>query len=104
MRFAEQEPLRQLIDAETLPGPPAQSDEDILAALYRYGTSCMHSVGSCRRGKDAASVVDFEMRVRGVDGLRIMDTSIMPTIPAGNTNGPTLAMAWRAAEIIRRDR
>ena len=53
-------------------------------------------------GRDADSVVDPELRVRGVEGLRIMDTSVMPIIPAGNANAPTMAMAWRAAEIIRR--
>jgi len=102
-RFAQQEPLRQLIETETAPGPAAQSDDDIVAALYKHGIPCMHAVGSCRMGKDADSVVDPNLRVRGVEGLRIMDTSIMPTIPSGNTNGPTLAMAWRAADIIRRD-
>ncbi|MFM6852592.1 MAG: GMC oxidoreductase, partial [Sphingopyxis sp.] len=55
----------------------------------------------CRMGNDPASVVDPALRVRGVQGLRIMDTSIMPVIPAGNTQGPTMAMAWRAADIIR---
>ena len=53
-------------------------------------------------GKDLSSVVDPELRVRGVKGLRVMDTSIMPVIPSGNTNGPTMAMAWRAADIIKR--
>ena len=55
-------------------------------------------------GKDPLSVVDPELRVRGVEALRVMDTSIMPSIPAGNTQGPTMAMAWRAADIILRDR
>ena len=55
-------------------------------------------------GKDEASVVDPALRVRGVEGLRVMDTAIMPVIPSGNTNGPTMAMAWRAADLILRDR
>lgn len=100
-RFAEQEPLASLIESETLPGPQAQADEEILAALDRYGNAGMHTVGSCRMGKDAASVVDPELRVRGVEGLRVMDASVMPVIPSGNTNGPVMAMAWRAAELIR---
>jgi choline dehydrogenase-like flavoprotein len=99
-RFAEQEPLKQLIDAETLPGPNAQTDEDILTALDRYGCAGMHTVGSCRMGNDSGSVVDPQLRVRGVEGLRVMDASVMPVILAGNTNAPVLAMAWRAAEII----
>jgi choline dehydrogenase len=101
-RFAEQEPLASLIDHETLPGPAAQTDEEILASLDKFGNAGMHTVGSCRMGKDEASVVDPELRVRGVEALRVMDASVMPAIPAGNTNGPVMAMAWRAADIIQR--
>ena len=75
---------------------------EILEAYDRFGTCGYHAVGSCRMGADAGSVVDPELRVRGVEGLRVMDTSVMPVIPSGNTNGPTMAMAWRAADIIRR--
>jgi choline dehydrogenase-like flavoprotein len=100
-RFAEQEPLAGLIESEILPGPQAQSDEEILAAMDRYGNAGMHTVGSCRMGRDAASVVDPALRVRGLEGLRVMDASVMPAIPSGNTNGPVMAMAWRAAELIR---
>jgi choline dehydrogenase-like flavoprotein len=103
-RFAGQEPLAALVEIETAPGPDAQSDGEILAALHQFGNPCMHTVGTCRMGNDPDSVVDPKLRVRGVEGLRIMDASIMPIIPSGNTNGPTLAMAWRAAEIIQRDR
>jgi choline dehydrogenase-like flavoprotein len=102
-RFAEQQPLRDLVVSEIAPGPTAQSDEDILAALDRDGCAGMHTVGSCRMGRDAGSVVDPELRVRGVERLRVMDASVLPMIPAGNTNAPVIAMAWRAAEIIRRD-
>ena len=100
--FAKQEPLASLIEIETEPGPEAQSDEQILAVLDNEGAACLHAVGSCRMGRDAASVVDPELRVRGVEALRVMDTSVMPVIPAGNTNAPTMAMAWRAAEVIGR--
>ena len=102
-RYADQSPLRELIAAETYPGPACQSDADILDAYARYGTCGFHAVGTCRMGKDAGSVVDPALRVRGVQNLRVMDTSIMPQIPSGNTNGPTMAMAWRAADIILRD-
>jgi choline dehydrogenase len=101
-RFAEQEPLRDLVASEIAPGPAAQSDEDILAALDRDGCAGMHTVGSCRMGRDPESVVDPELRVRGIDGLRVMDASILPWIPSGNTNAPVIAMAWRAADIIQR--
>lgn len=101
-RYVDQAPLRDLVEAETYPGPGCVSDADVLDAYARYGTCGYHAVGTCRMGRDEASVVDPELRVRGVEGLRVMDTSVMPAIPSGNTNGPTMAMAWRAAEIIRR--
>ena len=99
--FAAQSPMSDVIECETMPGPSYDSDEKILEAYDTFGTCGYHAVSSCRMGKDEASVVDPELRVRGVDGLRIMDTSIMPAIPSGNTNGPTMAMAWRAADVIR---
>lgn len=102
--YAATSPLAPLIEAETLPGPACQSDADILAAYDKFGTCGYHAVGSCRMGSDPASVVDPELKVRGVSGLRVMDTSIMPIIPSGNTNGPTMAMAWRAADLILRGR
>jgi choline dehydrogenase-like flavoprotein len=101
-RFAQQQPLAGLISQEVLPGQAAQSDEDILACLNRYGNAGMHTVGSCRMGRDAASVVDSALRVRGVEALRVIDASVLPMIPAGNTNAPVMAVAWRAAEIIPR--
>lgn len=102
--FAEQSPLAEMIEAETIPGPQYQSDEDVIAAYDQFATCGYHTVGTCRMGHDAASVVDPELRVRGVEGLRVMDTSIMPVMPSGNTQGPTMAMAWRAADVVRRGR
>lgn len=101
-QYTNQSPLRELIEVETYPGPQCTSDEQIIAAYDHFGTCGFHAVGSCRMGSDAESVVDPELRVRGVDGLRVMDTSIFPQIPSGNTNGPTMAMAWRAADLIKR--
>jgi choline dehydrogenase-like flavoprotein len=100
--LADTEPLRQLIEVETAPGPEVQADEAILAAVDKAGIAGMHTVGSCRMGSDPASVVDPETRVRGIKGLRVVDASIMPVIPSGNTNAPTMALAWRAADIIQR--
>lgn len=102
--WAAKEPLASLIETETMPGAEYQTDSQILEAYDKFGTCAYHAVGSCRMGKDAESVVDPKMRVRGVDGLRVIDTSIMPVIPAGNTQGPTMAMAWRGADIILADR
>ena len=83
-------------------GPPLdfQSDESILAGLYEFGSTAFHVCGTCRMGSDAESVVDPQLRVRGVQGVRVMDTSVMPLTPTGNTNAPAMAMAWRAAELI----
>lgn len=102
--YAAQSPLADFIAEETMPGPAYETDAQILDAYDRFGTCAYHAVGSCRMGNDPGSVVDAQLRVRGVSGLRVMDTSIMPIIPAGNTQGPTMAMAWRAADIITRDR
>ncbi|MEM5518320.1 GMC family oxidoreductase N-terminal domain-containing protein [Henriciella sp. AS95] len=102
-KWVQQEPLAQYVEEETLPGPDYSSDDDILKAYDQFGTCGYHAVGSCRMSADPeTSVVDPELKVRGVEGLRVIDTSIMPVIPSGNTNGPTMAMAWRAADIIQR--
>jgi choline dehydrogenase-like flavoprotein len=98
--WAETEPLASLIECETAPGPEAVSDEAILAALDRYGTAGLHTVGSCRVGQDAASVVDPQLRLRGMEGLRVIDASVFPAIPSGNTNAPVIALAWLASEMI----
>ena len=99
--FTAQAPLKDMIVAETQPGAQYQSDEEILQAYDLYATCGYHTVGTCRMGNDPDSVVDPELRVRGVEGLRVIDTSIMPVMPSGNTQGPTMAMAWRAADVIR---
>lgn len=102
-KLVQQNPLAQYIEAETMPGPAYDSDDEILAAYDKFGTCGYHAVGSCRMGKSAdRAVVDPALRVWGVEGLRVMDTSIMPMIPSGNTNGPTMAMAWRGADLIAR--
>ena len=87
--------------AETQPGPACQSDDDLVAAYLKHGSSTFHVAGTCRMGADEGSVVDTQLRVRGVHGLRVVDTSVMPTLISGNTNGPAMAMAKRAAELIR---
>jgi choline dehydrogenase len=102
-RVAEQPRLAALITEETRPGPAVQTDEQILDAFRQGGQSGYHACGTCRMGSDAQSVVDPRLKVRGVQGLRVMDLSVAPTMLSGNTNGPVMAMAWRASELILED-
>jgi choline dehydrogenase len=97
-RLLAQPSVRSFIE-ERAPGAAVQSDEQIIEA-GRQDDACMHAVGTCRMGIDDAAVVDPRLRVRGVSGLRVVDCSVMPTQVSGNTNGPVMALAWRAAEII----
>lgn len=87
---------------EYLPGPSFQSQEELETAAGTVGTTIFHPVGTCRMGVDAEAVVDPELRVRGVRGLRIADASIMPLIVSGNTCSPTLMIAEKAAELLLR--
>jgi choline dehydrogenase len=100
-RMLAQPALAAHVVAETQPGPACQSDDDLVAAYLKYGSSTFHVAGTCRMGADEGSVVDTQLRVRGVQGLRVVDTSVMPTLISGNTNGPAMALAKRAAELIR---
>jgi choline dehydrogenase-like flavoprotein len=102
-RVAEQPRLAALIAEETRPGPAVQTDEQILDAFRQGGQSGYHACGTCRMGGDVQSVVDPRLKVRGVQGLRVMDLSVAPTMLSGNTNGPVMAMAWRASDLILED-
>ena len=94
--------LAPLIVRESFPGPQVESDEDIIQAS-RADETCQHAVGTCRMGKDRMAVLDERLRMRGVQGLRVVDLSAMPTQVSGNTNGPVMAFAWRAADLILED-
>ena len=83
-----------------MPGPGIQSDDDILETAFRTALCGTHAVRSCRMGRDDTSVVDERLRVRGVEGLRVVDCSVMPGPVSGNTNAPAMALAWRAADLI----
>jgi len=102
-QLAAAAPLASLIAQETRPGPAVQSEADLLDAFRQGGQSGYHACGTCRMGGDAASVVDPQLRVRGVQGLRVMDLSVTPTMVSGNTNGPVMAMAWHAAELMLKE-
>ncbi|QUT07838.1 GMC family oxidoreductase N-terminal domain-containing protein [Sphingobium phenoxybenzoativorans] len=93
--------LRRLVVEELVPGPDvANDDQQILDFVRRSGSTGFHVSCTCRMGADDQSVVDPKLRVRGVSGLRIADTSIMPELTSGNTNAPAMAIGWRAADII----
>ena len=81
--------------------PASDSDEDVIAHIRQNVQTLYHPVGTCRMGTDELAVVDPELRVRGVEGLRVVDASVMPTVPRGNTNAPVIALAEKAADLIR---
>ena len=97
-QIAQAAPLDAFRGAELLPGPAANSDAELEAYVRSHASTLYQPVGTCRMGKDDRAVVDSRLRVRGVRGLRVVDASIMPTIPRGNTNAPTIMIAERAAE------
>lgn len=93
--------LKPYVLAERLPGPDLTTDEQ----LFDYGCANAktdhHPVGTCRMGTDAMAVVDLDLRVRGIEGLRVCDSSIMPRVPSSNTNAPTIMVGEKGADIIR---
>jgi choline dehydrogenase-like flavoprotein len=100
--IARQAPLASRIVRELKPGPDVGDDEeDLVAALRDRVELIYHPVGTCRMGADDGAVVDPSLRVRGLEGLRVVDASVMPIIPGGNTNAPTIMVAERAADVIR---
>jgi choline dehydrogenase len=96
--------LKRFTPEEYRPGPQIVSDADLAKAAGDIGTTIFHPVGTCKMGQDAGAVVDERLRVRGLQGLRIADASIMPTITSGNTNSPVIMIAEKAAEMLVQDR
>jgi len=93
--------LRDVIDEELQPGSAVQSDDEMLEDIRQRASTVYHPVSTCRMGRSPdTDVVDSSLRVYGVDGLRVVDASIFPSIPSGNTNAPTLMVAEKGAEII----
>lgn len=86
---------------EILPGPNVQSDADLMASIGDIATTIFHPVSTCRMGADPESVVDPELKLRGLSGLRIIDASIMPKIVSGNTASPVVMIAEKAADMIK---
>lgn len=96
-----QGPLADIVLQEAMPGAACASDKDIEAFIRNACGITHHAVGTCRMGVDANAVVDPQLRVRGIEGLRIADASVMPNVPAGNTNAPAIMVGERAADFIR---
>jgi choline dehydrogenase len=97
--------LRPYAPEEYKPGAQYQSDEELAKAAGDIGTTIFHPVGTCKMGRadDSMAVLDSELRVRGIDHLRVVDASAMPTITSGNTAAPTMMIAQRAAELLTRE-
>jgi choline dehydrogenase len=95
--------LARFCEAEILPGPAADSDDALFAYACETGSTIYHPIGSCKMGIDPMAVVDQRLRVAGVDGLRVVDASIMPSMPSGNIYAPTVMVAEKAADMIRED-
>jgi len=93
--------LEQFIASEFLPGPEVQSDDELLDYARRRGGTVYHPTSTCKMGVDAMAVVDPDLRVRGIEGLRVADASVMPTVVSGNTNAATIMIGERAADLVR---
>jgi choline dehydrogenase len=94
-------PASQLVTKELMPGTEVRSDDDVDSYVRRMVGTAMHPTSTCAMGIDANAVVDAQLRVRGLDGLRIADASVMPKIPGGNTNAPVIMIAEKAADLVR---
>jgi choline dehydrogenase-like flavoprotein len=100
MEFVRSPPLARYAETPNMV-PAGDSDAELEAHMRQNCQTIYHPVGTCRMGADSGSVVDVELRVRGVDGLRVVDASVMPSVTRGNTNAPVIAIAERAADLIR---
>lgn len=96
-----QSALKPYVMAERLPGPKVVSDDDLFDYACANAKTDHHPVGTCKMGTDAMAVVDLDLNVRGLEGLRVCDSSIMPRVPSCNTNAPTIMIGEKGADIIR---
>jgi choline dehydrogenase len=95
--------LAPYFDHETLPGDSVRSDDELLDFARRYGSTAYHLIGTARMGPDgdASAVVDDQLRVRGMERLRVVDASVMPVMPSANTYASTMMIAEKASDMIR---
>lgn len=99
-RLAATKALQPYIAAEYRPGPDVRSDADLLEFARNFGATIFHPSGTCKMGNDPLAVVDDALRIHGVDGLRVVDCSIMPTVTSGNTHAPAVMIAEKASDMI----
>jgi choline dehydrogenase len=101
-QILQSDALRPFVDSEIFPGGQVRTDDELLAFAREYGVSSYHLVGSCKMGpaSDPLAVVDHQLKVHGVAGLRVADASIMPTLTSSNTYAPTMMIAEKAAELV----
>jgi choline dehydrogenase len=102
-KIAEQPALKPFVVEEVIPGEACQSDDQIREEIRLRGVSNLHPVGTCRMGRDVDCVVDPRLRVLGLKGLRVADASIMPQVPGGNTNAPSIMIGEKCAAMILED-
>ena len=97
------DPMRPYFDGEIYPGDTVRTDEDLLNTARERGTTTFHMMGTCRMGptSDPTAVVDSRLRVHGVEGLRVADASIFPTMPSANTNASSMVVGEKAADLVR---
>ncbi len=95
--------MKPFVVEEVIPGDQCQSDDQIREEIRQRGVSNLHPVGTCRMGREPDAVVDPRLRVHGMQGLRVADASIMPQVPGGNTNAPSIMIGEKCAAMILED-
>ena len=93
-------PLKEITGEEIAPGAKLQSDAELLDWVRNNAETTYHPVGTCKMGSDPLAVVDRELKVHGIENLRVADASIMPTLTSGNTNAPSIMIGEKCAEMV----